>query len=742
MSRRGLLVGLIPVLLAGTAALTAPAPAMAASGVTDTAVTTYTVNPDKAEIDVTIQISIRNNTPSTKYSYFCGWSMCTRTTSYYYTTTTAWAEKEGGPITATANTGKVKQTQLEGTTNFREIRFTYSPVYYHQTRVVTAKYVIPAAPRSTGGFRAGQAYYDLCAAANGYDSGVAKVVIPDGFSADFYSGSDLKLESDKNGFQTYTSGSVTEPYRFWSCAQGSNPAKLKTSALTTPTQAFSLLAWPEDSHWASLVGKNVTDDAAALESLTGLKMPGGSITVREAGAAQLGAYVGSYNSKTHTVTVAEDGDPATVAHELAHIWFNGDMLSATWMDEGFAGYSEKVAGKGNYLPCTDPGRYPGAGSPNLTVWSYVDIKSTTQEEQAVTWNYDASCWLVTSLADAMGPARFKAVLGAASKGEIAYLGAGPAEADPNGGLPISAKTLLDLIDERGLVPAGVKDLDEGQKLFTDYGILAPSDLAKRSLARAAYHKLTTAAGMWKMPIVIRDPMATWDFAAANEAMAAATQIIDLRDQTVKSLTGFSLDGSQIQTKFESAKTKADLVALADLAKKEADAATKVAQAKQLNDASRSLLQTVGLLGTDVATPLAAANAALKAVKPADATTSAQQVIDAINKSGDQGLMRLGALVGLLLALLLLVLFIAWRRRRGKVALAAPALATIDGTVLPPPVDGATAVWTAPPAPTFDPTLLPPAAPPNYIPADSTAVAPPPAPPVAPAPPDEGGTVAG
>jgi hypothetical protein len=759
MRRTRLLVGLIPVLLAGTAALAVPAPAMAASGVTDTAVMTYTLNPAKAEIDVTITISIKNNTPSTVNGPWV--------TNYYYDTTSAYVEIEAGPVKATSNAGKVTQKALPGTKHYRQIQFTYPKVYYRQTRVVTVTYAIPAAPRSTGGFRAGKAYLDVCMIANGYDSGTTKLVIPEDFTAEFYSGSSLVLESDQGGLQTYSSGPITDSWAFWSCADGTNTANLAASTIKTSDQTFSLQAWPEDTKWASEVGTELKTEAAGLEALTGLQMPGGTIVVTEAGSSQMGEYIGSYNPKTHTATIAEDADEATVAHELAHVWFNPGLFEDTWMDEGFASYSEKVAGTGNYVPCKDPGRYPASGSPVMTVWKYVTTKSTDEEKAVVTWQYDASCYLVSNLADAMGPVNFRSVLSAADKGEIAYVGAGKPENDPNGGDALSARTLLDLFDERGLVPAGVKDLDKAQEMFGLYGILPLADLENRSAARAKYHELEAAAGKWKMPLAVRSPMASWKFVVATDAMTTASQIIALRDQTTKNLPGFSLDGGPIQTQFENAATQADLTSVADLIKKEADAAAKVAKARSLNDGSHGLLQTIGLLGTDVATPLKQANDALTAAKPDDASAAAQTVIDAMDKSSDQGLMRLGAGLGVLLALLLLALFVVWRRRRGKAAAAAlvppPAFAMFGGTVMPPPVDGSTMLWTVPGSATFDPAFPPaapvapadtvvmseplwPVAPPPVapMPAAPTPFAPTPAadpqPPVA--PPDDGGTTIG
>ena len=198
--------------------------------------------------------------------------------------------------------------------------------------------------------------------------GRLNVVVPDGFNVAFDGGTDLSLSGDAKGLQTFTSGTVSAPYNFWTCLEATDASNLTSASLTSGNQNFNIQAWPEDAAWASTVGGDVQGDVPKLEDLTGLPMPGGTIDITEAGNSQLGDYSGSYSPATRTATVTEDTDNATVSHELSHIWFNSTLFTATWMDEGFAGYSEKVAGTGNYKPCADPGAYPGTGSPDLTTW--------------------------------------------------------------------------------------------------------------------------------------------------------------------------------------------------------------------------------------------------------------------------------------------------------------------------------------------------------------------------------------
>jgi hypothetical protein len=587
-----------------------------------------------------------------------------------------WVPKQAGAVKATSNAGKVTQSVYKTDTYGRELKLNFPKLYYGQTRVVTATYAIPAGPRTPGGNRALKAYATFCANGNGLDSGAVNVVVPDGFTVKFPSGSALKVTSDAKGLQTYGSGTITKPDQFFSCLEATNPAALAGD------QQFNLQAWPEDATWAAAIRADLTNDVPKLEDLTGLQMPGGSISIKEAATSELGEYSGIYNQNTKTATLTEDTANSTVAHELSHIWFNPDLFASEWMYEGLAGYSEKIAGAGNFTPCTDPGKYPSTGSANLSSWTYLDINSTKDDEALANWDYAASCYLVTKLADAMGPANFKSVLVAASKGQPAYRGGDPTTQAANGQFALPATKLLDLIDELGMVPAAVADPDQTQNLFVSYGIMSPAQLAGRSDARAAYHTLLAAAGHWGLPLAVQSAMVDWDFATAQTAMTTATKILALRDQITKTLPGFKQDGAKLETLFESAKTTADLESVLKIAQAQADAASKMSEATKLKDGSHNVLQAIGLIGTDLAAPMAQANTDLTQAKSADASASAQKVIDRVNGSTGLGLLRIAVLLGLLLALAL-VLLLRWRLRR-------------RGAAVPVSADGSVAIAAGPP----------------------------------------------
>jgi hypothetical protein len=222
------------------------------------------------------------------------------------------------------------------------------------------------------------------------------------------------------------------------------------------------------------------------------------------------------------------------------------------------------------------------------------------------------------------------------------------------------------------VPGGVTDLDTASDLFVRYGVLDDSALTGRSAARATYHALVKRAGSWTMPLAVRQPMSSWDFTSATAAMTTVDEILTTRDQIEATVGGLSLDDTAVRRDFEDAETNDDLESVLDTLKKEASAADVVARAVDAHDGARSMLESVGLIGTDVDTKLKAAQDDLAAVKPDRAASEAQEVIDAIDRSGDEGMVRAGLALGMLFAALLLVLVIGIMIRRQRRPATAPS----------------------------------------------------------------------
>jgi hypothetical protein len=662
--RRKSIALLVPALIASLL-LIVPSPVAAASGYTETGTATYVVNTENSRIDVSIQIKFVNNKPPSGGLI------------YYYQNTQIAVEAQAGTVKASANVGSVKQSVASSSRWYKYINLTFSPVYYRQTRVINISYSIDGAPHADGDYRAVKAYANLCAIPQGHDSGVVKIVLPSDFDVTFYSGEELQPVGTSGGLTTYSSPSLSEPRTHWTCMDASNPDALVKTPETVNGQKFEIQSWPEDTAWKAMIENELAGDIKGLQEMNGLDLPGGTIVVREVGNSELGEYAGLYNSLTKIAYVTEDTGPDIIAHELSHIWYNRNLFKDKWASEGLAGYSEKLAGVGNYTACKAPGSYPGTGKPDLVAWVVLDFTSSTTDQQILDYQYAAACYIITELAADMGDASFKAVLEAGSKGLMAYQGATVDEKAPASSTPLSSEAFLDLIDEMGMIPGGVEDLDQAQTLLAKYGIFDATDLAARSKARASYHALADQAGDWKMPLVVRDQMGRWNFDAADMALTSAQKIIDARDAMEGELKDVSFTGTKLQAQFQNVATADDLSTLADLVAKESDAAKVVAEAQKAESGGQNPLQMLGLLGSDVHTPMNQAIDDLKNLKPDEAKTSAQNVIDTVNGGTMGGLLRILLVVGVaVVAFLAFLLFRTMRRRRAEAA--ALALATAEG----------------------------------------------------------------
>ncbi len=654
---------LIPLVMAAAASLATPQAALAVTGAKATGVTTYVVNPAKNEIDVTVTYTIHNTTKSKSSSFSCyGGYTCTQTTSYYFTRSYLLVDASAGPVTATSNAGKVSQAPEPGApSSMRGIKLTYPPVWYGQTRVVTAKYVIPAGPKAIF-YRALKSYAAVCATNNVWtaiDSGSVNIVLPAGFKA--IRTASMQAATASGGSTTLSTTSL-DPY-FSSCIEAVNPTGLQNSTATAGNTTFTIESWPEDADWRTRVAGFVNQDVSKIENLTGLPIGDGPFTLAEAGGAEVGV---AYDTDTAPIErVASSAIESDLIQAIAKEGYAG-TFTQPWMSAGLAGYAGRVIGSG-ITQCSKP-LSPVALDP----WQTVTITTSSMDRTSQLVQALAACAVFTEWAKDVGPDRFKAALVAASHGENPYTDAVATAAAAT--QPISPMLLLDMIDERGMIPAGIGDLDKAQSLLADSGVFDASQLQARSKARAQYHALAAVAATWKLPPVVRNAMARWDFTTATNALNAASQILSLRDQSQKTVTGLRLDGTKLQQSFESAATQADLDAVLALAKSESAAATKVAEASQLQSSGQSILQSIGLLGSDVSGRIDRARSALGDVKPGDASGSAQGVIDDINQSSSQGILRLGVILAALLAVLVGLIF---RRRRRRLARALAAARVIE-----------------------------------------------------------------
>ena len=384
----------------------------------------------------------------------------------------------------------------------------------------------------------------------------------------------------------------TDLVTFGACTDVYDPDLLLHKDFTSPGgHLVTVEGWPDDPAWLTDTASSVEFALSSLEGIVGAPIPGGrDILIREAAGNSLGGYGGYFDSDSSVIRVSEVADsPLLLAHEIAHSWFDFDHFGAPWMAEGLAEWAARAAVK---VPCFEPA-YPATGSPKLGKWRYLGYKPSTARSALIDYQYQASCAVMTQVAEAIGPDRMRDVIKVLLEGRSPYdrlpsvepvgptptpgAGSSPGSDQPAGSTPGAALAVssswsstpssrirtkpvdwrqwLDAVDEVGSVPAGLTGPSLGETLLTTHGIAAAKQLRDREAARTAFHALQAVAPGGVTPAVIRRLMDDWKFEDAQKDIAIAGAI-------AASLLVSPVAGSDITSPawiaYENAKSTADL----------------------------------------------------------------------------------------------------------------------------------------------------------------------------------------
>ena len=686
---------LLSLAIAATTALgllgSMPAPVSAAGDYTETAATTYRLDPAKGVIHVTVTIKFTNQSPPSRdpytcfdyyYDYWLGYvpylSTCYTTTSYYYSSTTAVIENAATGVKATSGGTSLKVSSGSKGETYHVVKIAFPKLYYGKTRTIALTYTIKGgAPRSASSIRALRAYATFCAVANGSDSATVTVRVPATFQ--FETWGDDMTDTVKGSERVFTSGAISDPSEYYTCFDGTNPSGYKTESLRAPDGRTVLLqSWPEDDAWATGVRAEVLGGMPELAKIVGRNMAGTApLTVAEASTGA--EYAGFYDEKTNTITVGEDfTQESLVEHELAHAYFNGTLFKDTWLSEGYAEWAGRDAAN-DQPACTEP----PASDITLATWTYINPRSTLEERLAVDAQYDAACWVVTKVAAATTGAGMTAALA------VLFDARDPYAVDPSAKrekVVATWKEWLDAIDEVALADSAAS-ASLASDLLLEFGAADDNGLLEsRTDARSAYHTLLGSVGDWVVPVAVRAPMAAWEFRVAQDAIAAAPEAYELTGQTDETLDGIDARHGPAADAWAAAQTAKDLKAAADLARAQLDAAKDVVAAQAEAARPLDLVEQVGLLGATIPglDPAVAAVRAADADAAAQVTASVRATIGGLREIGQGRLTTAAIITGVVVLLLIVLTVLLVRRRRGRRRAALAAAGAM-----------ASASWTAP-----------------------------------------------
>jgi hypothetical protein len=556
-------VALVVSLAMPSLAMPGAFPARAADDeLVDASTSTFRAVPGKDRFDVRVDLTLTNRRPSTIRVVPCPGApslRCRQRISYYIDHWGYLVVQPGARRVRVTGPGvKARLAKHgEGWIGY-EVRF--PRLLYGQTQRLRLAYQLPSGgPRSATPTRLTDAYAHLCWHGQPTDRGSATTVLPAGYHTETYGGRVRTLSS-----RHWTTVRATDERgisRFWVCTDAFATDKLQRTETLSPTgQRVVVEGWPEDPSWTGNVTQDVDDTLPRLQDIIGSPLPQDDIVVRQVARQALEGYAGDYSGSRGQIRVSESlDDPALVAHELSHAWFNGATLADVWLIEGYAEWAGETAADGI---CSEPGEYPGKGAPQLTRWRTLGVDPSRVDRAVIEWQYATACWLVARVARLIGPERMREVTAAVLQRAPAYkVGLVPRAAHaPKPGW----RQWLDAVDELGLLPAGNADLTHAEGLLVEQGVARLRDLRGRAEARAAYHEALERLD-WRLPGLVGRLMGAWRFEDARTAIGLTEDTLDLLDQA-GSAGAAMVDVAMLEGRLQAASSLGELRTIRDEAR--------------------------------------------------------------------------------------------------------------------------------------------------------------------------------
>jgi hypothetical protein len=521
-------------------------------------------------------------------------------------------------------------------------------LFFGDSQTFRLVYDLPSLPpRAEGLTRVNAAFGIVIALAEG-DPTLAsvEVVVPAGYDVEVVG--DQLQRTNRSGNTVLTAEAITDPLAFDAVVVARRDEALVRRTVELGDHRIEVGAWPGDDEWADFVAAQVTNGIPTLEALIGRELPAdrsgaradGTLQIVETSTPYVYGYAGWYLPFEHVIEIGEDLDAAVVLHELAHLWFNDDLFTDRWVNEGFA---EEFASRalerlGQPLTAPEPVDPAVPGAIRLNGWSdpvLVDDESEARED----YGYNTSFAVLRAITDEIGLEKVAAVIDAAADHEIAYRGDRPPERWSSAA---TWRRFLDLLQEVG-------GSEQAVDLFTNH-VVAPEEasvLAARQAARIVVDELEAAGAGWTAPLELRRAMSDWRFDEATALVADAGEILGVRDRISATVAPLGVEvPAALEDAYEGA--VADLDDVARQAEDTQRTADAVAAADAAADRDLGLFGTIGAIGDD---PEAIVERAARAFEDGNldvAARSAAEAIELVDGADERGERRVASALGALL----------------------------------------------------------------------------------------------
>jgi len=651
----------------------APVADAAGAGLTMIGAATYDVRPASRLVHVTIQMSVTNHLSD---------SVIVRRT---FSRVDVTVPPTASHAKATAGTKVVTVSQVSRTSAQEVLSVGLGTALgAGKTTSVTLAFDLPdPGGKASRPIRVGPSLvtFPVWAFGSGGLAGATVVVhFPAGYDVRVVAGSLGAPVTATDGTISLTAGSIADPLAFTAIVAADRPSSFAETKvdLEIDAQPVSLVvrAWPDDPAWGARMAKLIRSSLPLLATEIGLPYQPSTpvVAVEEALPRSIDGYAATYLPAEGRIQVAYTADDTVAIHELAHLWFDGSLFADRWIDDGFAiFYGNRVATALKLKPVAESitPALAAAAAP-LNTWSGADATSSATSETPATALADrygraASVTIASKLYALVGASGLQTVWRAASAREAAYQPPGQAVASLVSDGPPDWRGLLDLIEERtGTDPTS---------LWSSL-VVTPAEgslLTARAAARSQYQALITRAAPWSVPQAAIDSLNAWQFSTAAELMTGLGQLLDQRDRIATAAATAGLTPpTTLEAAFEQGATATGQVDAAN----ELQVIEGIATASSAQPSSPSILEQVGLLGSDPAAALSAAGTAFAAGDMTAAQNDALAADEAWSQASDAGGSRVRiAIASLLVALVLLGFVISQLRRIGR--LGRPARRTAE-----------------------------------------------------------------
>jgi hypothetical protein len=507
------------------------------------------------------------------------------------------------------------------------------------------------------------------------------VIFPAGFAVQEPVGSLIGSTDglDRTVFKSGTIADSTALTAYFSASEFGPSTQFLTAKLQVGPIAITLRYWADDPQWANEVGDVLVAGYPVLRGLIGLGDPATrSVTVEETSAFGIGGFSGEYNPASNTVKVASP-DPIVVLHEISHLWFNSDLASDLWINEGFASFYAEQAAQSLGLPDDSPTLSPALikfAAP-LNYWTSSGEAGTATER----YLYCASLEAAREVAAIAGIGGLSRIWAMARAHQAAYGRSAPDGPDILAAGALDWRRLLDYLEQ--------SNGRSFTRIWQHWVVSLPEAalLGRRDTTRALYRATERTAG-WDLPPDIRRAMGAWDFDTAQALLAEVPTIVSLRDRIAAAAPGESvLPPTSLARAFQTQTTDA---ALAE-ARLEMAALAELASARQAQSSSHGATGAVGLFGVDPGADLIAARRAFTEGDAARSASLAESARSGWSGATLTGQIRIvGTALGLAGLLLLLARFLLHRSRRREAG-RPPARSSAAPPASGGPASGASAI---------------------------------------------------